>query len=119
MLAVAASARASAASPKAFVTLSHELPTAPLPAPPVVVGDPWQNRGLRLLAPHGDGIAHLHSAVSRCSSYRRDLMSHRRLVRVAEQLDRSDPRRRLRALLAGASPPRPESVVGLLGGWPP
>jgi serine/threonine-protein kinase len=45
----------------------------------------------------------------------------RRLHRVAEQLDRSDHRRRLRALLVGESPPRPESLAGLVGvgsPWP-
>jgi serine/threonine-protein kinase len=43
----------------------------------------------------------------------------RRLFRLAEQLDRSDRRRRLRALLVGLAPPRAESVAGLLGAWPP
>jgi hypothetical protein len=56
MLAVAASARAYAASPEAEVTLSHGLPTPPLPAAPAAVGDPWQNRGLPLLVHYGDGI---------------------------------------------------------------
>src|SRR5262249_14636464 len=59
MLAVAASAHAPAASPKAEVTLSHELPTAPLPTPPVVVGDSWQNRRLRFSLRLGDAW-HLH-----------------------------------------------------------
>jgi serine/threonine-protein kinase len=39
----------------------------------------------------------------------------RRLFRVADQLDRSERQRRLRALLVGGSLPRPESVAGLLG----
>ena len=45
----------------------------------------------------------------------------RRLFRVADQLDRSDQHRRLRALLIGGSPPRPASVAGLVGAgspWP-
>ncbi len=45
----------------------------------------------------------------------------RRLFRVAEQLDRSERRRRLRALLVGELSPRPESVAGLVGvrsPWP-
>src|SRR5262249_44568585 len=40
---------------------------------------------------------------------------------VAERLDRSEPRRRLRALLVGESPPRAEVVAGLVGvgsPWP-
>ena len=43
----------------------------------------------------------------------------RRLFRVADRLDRRGRHRRLRALLAGGSPPRPESVAGLLGAGPP
>jgi serine/threonine-protein kinase len=39
----------------------------------------------------------------------------RRLFRVAEQLDRSERHRQLRMLLVGGSPPRAESVAGLLG----
>jgi hypothetical protein len=45
----------------------------------------------------------------------------RRLVRVADELDRDDRRRRLRAVLAGGSPPRVETVAGLVGAgsaWP-
>jgi serine/threonine-protein kinase len=45
----------------------------------------------------------------------------RRLFQVAEQLDRSDRRRRLRALLVGESPPRAEILAGLVGlgsPWP-
>src|SRR5262249_53878265 len=34
---------------------------------------------------------------------------------VAERLDRSEPRRQLRALLVGESPPRAEVVAGLVG----
>src|SRR5262249_6562512 len=49
MLAVAASAHAYAARLSAEVTLSHELPTPPLPAAPLVVGDPWPSRELRPL----------------------------------------------------------------------
>jgi len=60
VLAVAVSAHAYAASLAAEVTLSHELPTPSLPAAPVVVGDSWRNRGLRLLTGQGDGIRHLH-----------------------------------------------------------
>jgi hypothetical protein len=37
-----------------------------------------------------------------------------RLFRVAQQLDRSDRHRRLRALLVGGSPPRADSVAGLV-----
>jgi tetratricopeptide (TPR) repeat protein len=43
------------------------------------------------------------------------------LFRVAEQLDGSERRRRLRALLAGGAPPRAEGVAGLVGlgsPWP-
>jgi serine/threonine-protein kinase len=44
----------------------------------------------------------------------------RRLSRVADQLDRSGQHWRLRALLAGGSPPpRPECVAGLLGARSP
>jgi serine/threonine-protein kinase len=43
----------------------------------------------------------------------------RRLFRVADQLDRSGRHRRLRALLAGGTPLRPESVVGLVGAGSP
>jgi serine/threonine-protein kinase len=43
----------------------------------------------------------------------------RRLFRVADQLDRNGRHRRLRALLAGGSPPRPETVTGLLAAEPP
>jgi serine/threonine-protein kinase len=43
----------------------------------------------------------------------------RRLFRVADRLDRSRLHRRLRALLAGGAPPRPESVTGLLGAGSP
>ncbi|MHB1426482.1 MAG: tetratricopeptide repeat protein, partial [Gemmataceae bacterium] len=43
----------------------------------------------------------------------------RRLLAMVEQLDQSEPRRQLRALLIGASTPSAESVVGLLGGTPP
>jgi serine/threonine-protein kinase len=39
----------------------------------------------------------------------------RRLFRVAERLDRSEQRRRLRALLVGESPPRAEMAAGLVG----
>src|SRR5947209_9718532 len=39
------------------------------PTAHAAVGDPWQNRRLRPLTPHGDGMAHLHSPASRCSSY--------------------------------------------------
>src|SRR5262249_20747162 len=39
----------------------------------------------------------------------------RRLYRIADQLDRSDRRRRLRALLVGGLPPRAEWVAGLVG----
>jgi serine/threonine-protein kinase len=39
----------------------------------------------------------------------------RRLYRIADQLDRSDRRRRLRALLVGGLPPRPEWVAWLVG----
>src|SRR5262249_47392444 len=45
----------------------------------------------------------------------------RRLFRVAQRLDRSERRRRLRVLLVGESPPRAEVVAGLVGGgspWP-
>jgi serine/threonine-protein kinase len=45
----------------------------------------------------------------------------RRLFRVAEQLDRSEQRRWLRALLVGESPPRATSVAGLVAtgsSWP-
>jgi serine/threonine-protein kinase len=45
----------------------------------------------------------------------------RRLFRVAEQLDRSERHRRLRALLVGEAPPRAEIVAGLVGvgsPWP-
>ncbi|HVK12356.1 MAG TPA: tetratricopeptide repeat protein [Gemmataceae bacterium] len=40
------------------------------------------------------------------------------LARVAEQLDPNERRRRLRALLAGTSPPRPESAAGLAAAGP-
>jgi serine/threonine protein kinase/tetratricopeptide (TPR) repeat protein len=43
----------------------------------------------------------------------------RRLVRLAEQLDHSDQRRQLRALLVGAAPPRAERAVGLVGAGSP
>jgi serine/threonine-protein kinase len=43
----------------------------------------------------------------------------RRLNRIAETLDRTGRHRRLRALLAGGSPPRPESVAGLLAARSP
>jgi serine/threonine-protein kinase len=43
----------------------------------------------------------------------------RRLFRIADQLDRSERQRRLRALLVGGSLPRPESVAGLLGAGSP
>jgi serine/threonine-protein kinase len=39
----------------------------------------------------------------------------RRLFRLADQLDRNGQHRGLRVLLAGGSPPRPESVAGLVG----
>jgi serine/threonine-protein kinase len=45
----------------------------------------------------------------------------RRLYRVAERLDGSEPRRRMRALLVGGAPPRAEVVAGLVGigsPWP-
>jgi serine/threonine-protein kinase len=45
----------------------------------------------------------------------------RRLFRVADRLDQSDQRRRLRALLVADSPPRVETVAGLVGvgsPWP-
>jgi tetratricopeptide (TPR) repeat protein len=45
----------------------------------------------------------------------------RRLFRVADRLDRNDRHRRLRALLVGDSPPRAETVAGLVGvgsPWP-
>jgi serine/threonine-protein kinase len=45
----------------------------------------------------------------------------RRLVRVAERLDRNGRHRRLRAVLVEWSPPRPEGVAGLVGAgspWP-
>jgi serine/threonine-protein kinase len=42
----------------------------------------------------------------------------RRLFRVAEQLDRSEPHRWLRTLLVGESPPRAASVAGLVGTGP-
>jgi serine/threonine-protein kinase len=45
----------------------------------------------------------------------------RRLFRVADRLDRNKRHRRLRALLAGGSPPRAESVAGWIGlgsPWP-
>jgi serine/threonine protein kinase len=44
-----------------------------------------------------------------------------RLFRVADRLDRSAQHRRLRTLLAGASPPRAETAAGLVGAgspWP-
>jgi Flp pilus assembly protein TadD len=50
----------------------------------------------------------------RCSEAR-----WRRLFRVADQLDRNGRHRRLRALLVGGLPPRPESVAGLLAAGPP
>jgi tetratricopeptide (TPR) repeat protein len=40
------------------------------------------------------------------------------LLRVAEALDDSPQRRRLRALLLSEAPPRVEAVVGLFAGWP-
>jgi serine/threonine-protein kinase len=40
----------------------------------------------------------------------------RRLYRVADQLDRSERRRRLRGLLLGEAPPRAEGVAGLVAG---
>ncbi|MHB1424757.1 MAG: tetratricopeptide repeat protein, partial [Gemmataceae bacterium] len=43
----------------------------------------------------------------------------RRLFELVELLDRSEPRRQLRALLIGAEPPAAATVGGLLGGWPP
>jgi Flp pilus assembly protein TadD len=43
----------------------------------------------------------------------------RPLFRVADRLDRSGRHRPLRALLAGGSPPRPESVAGLVGAGSP
>jgi tetratricopeptide (TPR) repeat protein len=43
----------------------------------------------------------------------------RRLLRVADQLDRSERRRRLRQFLVSGSPPRPESVAGLAGAGSP
>jgi serine/threonine protein kinase/Flp pilus assembly protein TadD len=43
----------------------------------------------------------------------------RRLHELVEQLDSSEPRRQLRALLIGATPPRAEDVAGLLAGRPP
>jgi serine/threonine-protein kinase len=46
---------------------------------------------------------------------KRPVAQWRRLFRVADRLDRSGLHRRLRALLAGGAPPRPESVTGLLG----
>src|SRR5262249_52521052 len=45
----------------------------------------------------------------------------RRLYRVAERLDGSDLRRRMRALMVGGAPPRAELVAGLVGigsPWP-
>jgi superkiller protein 3 len=42
----------------------------------------------------------------------------RRLVRLAERLDRNGQRRQLRALLVGGLPPRAEDVAGLVGAWP-
>ncbi len=45
--------------------------------------------------------------------------SWRRLLRLAGELDRSAVRRQLRALLVGRPAPRAESVVALLGAWPP
>jgi serine/threonine-protein kinase len=43
----------------------------------------------------------------------------RRLVRLADRLDRSDRHRRLRALLVGDAPPRAEAVAALVGSpWP-
>jgi len=45
----------------------------------------------------------------------------RRLFRLADRLDGSERRRRLRALLVSGSPPRPEGVAGLVGlgsPWP-
>jgi serine/threonine-protein kinase len=45
----------------------------------------------------------------------------RRLYRVAERLDGSDLRRRMRALMVGGAPPRAEVVAGLVGigsPWP-
>ncbi len=45
----------------------------------------------------------------------------RRLARVADQLDGSAQRRRLRALLVGAAPPRADGVAGVVGvgaPWP-
>ena len=46
LLAVAASAYAPAASPRAEASLSRGLHTPPLPATHAAVGNPWQNRGL-------------------------------------------------------------------------
>jgi tetratricopeptide (TPR) repeat protein len=43
----------------------------------------------------------------------------RRLHELVEQLDSSEPRRQLRALRIGATPPRAEDVAGLLAGRPP
>jgi serine/threonine-protein kinase len=42
-----------------------------------------------------------------------------RLFRVADRLDRSERHRRLRALLVGRSPPRPESVASLVAAGSP
>jgi serine/threonine-protein kinase len=45
----------------------------------------------------------------------------RRLFRVADRLDRSERHRQLRTLLVGGSPPRAQSVAGLVGAgspWP-
>jgi serine/threonine-protein kinase len=45
----------------------------------------------------------------------RPVAEWRRMFRIADRLDRSDRRRRLRALLVGGLPPRAEWVAGLVG----
>jgi tetratricopeptide (TPR) repeat protein len=50
---------------------------------------------------------------------KRSEVQWRRLLALVERLDTSEPRRQLRALLIGETPPSAASVVGLLAGPPP
>src|SRR5205085_5510046 len=83
LLAVAASAHACTASPKAEATLSRRLRTPPLPATHAALGNSWQNRRLcQSRRPH--------------SSYVSDFVSHQRLVRPGLHYSSLDPFSRLR-----------------------
>jgi serine/threonine protein kinase/tetratricopeptide (TPR) repeat protein len=64
-------------------------------------------------------IAGLDSWMQERRRQQRPEAEWRRLVRLAEQLDRSDRRRQLRALLLGEAPPRVERVAGMVGAESP